>query len=94
MSAKIALTIGYLAIVTKGSDVWKFIEEYPVHQAVDMLTEGQTILIDGKPDENAWALTDWTEYQWVSGRSCHNFFFLSIYHKCSGINAYLTPELR
>ena len=66
MLVKIALAIGCLLAATTGTDVWKFLEEYPRHHVVDMLAEGQTILIDGKPDENAWALTNWTEYQWVS----------------------------
>ena len=74
--AKVAFVIGCLVTLTEGSDDWKFLQEYPRHQIVEMLTEGQTILIDGKPDENAWALTNWTEYQWVSRRSEHNPFYL------------------
>ena len=73
---------GCLMAPTEGSEAWKFLRQYPKHQVVGMLANDQTINADGIPDERAWALTNWTDYQWVRSLP-NNSYFLSILHVLS-----------
>ena len=60
-AASAALSAAVLAAAQESDEGWKFLSAYPPQYDAQRLAKGETIIIDGKLDDAAWAAVPWTE---------------------------------
>jgi hypothetical protein len=53
------------ASATVDPDAWKMLDWYPTHYMAAKLSASETVTVDGKLDEEAWAAVEWSNSGFV-----------------------------